>query len=96
MLAGAEISQKSQPNNVDRISLVGYIERRQGKWDDAVANFRKAAELNPGSGLSAYDLGETYKNTRRYREAFEALHHGIEIAPDEPDSYVILIAAELD
>ena len=38
-----------QPNNADGFSLLGIAEARQGRWPEALDNFRKTAELEPGS-----------------------------------------------
>jgi serine/threonine-protein kinase len=89
------IVQRSQPNSVDLASAVGYVERRQGRWEEAVASLRRSAELDPGSSQRYFDLGETFAVMRRYSEAIPTLQHGVEIAPDEPDSYAMLADAFL-
>jgi tetratricopeptide (TPR) repeat protein len=78
---------------VELLASVGYVERRQGRWEEAVATLRKAAELDPGSARVYYDLGETLLLVRRYDEAGVVLRRGIETAPDEPDNYFVLMRA---
>jgi eukaryotic-like serine/threonine-protein kinase len=85
------IAQRSRPNSVDLLTSVGYVERRQGRWEEAAARFAKRLELDPGSPLASYDLGETLWLMRRFDDAERATTHGIETAPDEPDSYSILL-----
>ena len=94
-LAELAIAQKSQPNNVDLIATVGYVERRQGRWEECLQQFRKFAQLDPGAPRVYYDLGETLLIMRRYDDAAAALARGIETAPDEPDSYNQLTLTEL-
>jgi tetratricopeptide (TPR) repeat protein len=48
------------------------IDRRQNRWDDALANFRKAKELDPRNSEAAFWCRDTYRDMRRYNE-FEQL-----------------------
>ena len=44
----------SLPNDSEAIALAARIDKRQGRWDDALANFEKAAELDPRNPEIAY------------------------------------------
>ena len=46
-LAEFAITARSQPNNADVIEAVGYVQRRQAKWQDALASLKRGAELDP-------------------------------------------------
>ena len=35
------IARKSQPNNSELLSFIGFVQRRQGKFEQAVANLKK-------------------------------------------------------
>ncbi len=94
-LAELAIAQRSQPNNVELLAKVGYVERRQGRMEEAAANFQKEIALDPGSPRGYFDLGETLSLLRRYGEGIQMLQRGIAAAPDEPDSYSMLVHAEL-
>jgi Flp pilus assembly protein TadD len=48
-------------------SLKGYIERRQGRWDECIRNLERAAELNPRNVLTLQQLALTYEQLRRVR-----------------------------
>jgi len=48
------------------------IDRGQNRWDDALANFRKAKELDPRNSEAAFWCRDTYRDMRRYNE-FEQL-----------------------
>jgi len=63
------IAQKNLPNNVDLFAEIGYIQRRQGKWEKAVANIKKATELDPRSLRYLNGLWSTYLPLRNYAEA---------------------------
>jgi len=77
-----DIAQKSQPNNAELLSAIGYVQRRQGKFDQAVANHIKSAELDPRSAVRALDVGATYVNMRNYPEAERYFDRAISLAPD--------------
>jgi serine/threonine-protein kinase len=82
------IAEKGQPNNSDLISAIGFVQRRQGKFEQAVANLKKAAELDPRSNTSPYDeVAVTYLLMRKYAEAESYADQAISLAPDRSDFY---------
>ena len=76
------IAQKGQPNNSDLLAAIGYVQRRQGKFQQAVTNLKKAAELDPRSNGQAYEAAITYEMMRKYAEAAYYLDRAISLAPD--------------
>jgi serine/threonine-protein kinase len=62
-----ESAQKARPNSSP--SLLGYIRRRQGKWEEALETLEKAFRLNPRSSGLSRELGNTNMNMGRYAEA---------------------------
>jgi tetratricopeptide (TPR) repeat protein len=46
--------------------MAGRIDRRQNRWDSALANLQKANDLDPRNAPVAYYLGVTYFEMRRY------------------------------
>ena len=49
-------------------NITGLIDRREGRWDDAVKNLEKAAELDPRNPRILGDLAVLYDLLRRYDE----------------------------
>ena len=41
------IARRTLPNNSEAIVIAARIDRRQNRWDDSLANFQKASELDP-------------------------------------------------
>jgi len=66
---------------------IAYIQRRQGKNEQALANFKKAYELDPLYYIPALAIGETLLNMRRYAEVEPYLERAILLAPDQPMAY---------
>ncbi len=61
--------QKGQPNNSDLLAAIGYVERRQGKFEEAVTNLKETVELDPRSFGQAEEVAITYRVMRKYAEA---------------------------
>ena len=81
------IAQKGQPNNSDLLAAIGYVQRRQGKFQEAVTNLKKAVELDPRSSDNAEEVATTYRFMRKYAEAESYLDRAISLAPDWPVAY---------
>jgi serine/threonine-protein kinase len=86
-LAEFAITGRAQPNNADLLEAIGLVQRRQGKWQDAVVSFKRAAELDPLSYPILHTLGQTYRLTRDYPQAERVLDRAIARAPDLPTAY---------
>jgi len=82
-----EIARKRQPNNSEIMTFIGYVQRRQGKFEQAVVTFKEAAELDPRYARLAYHLGETFVLLGKYPEAEHYYERAISLAPDLPRSY---------
>ena len=83
-----------QPSNSDVHRGIGLVQRRQGRWDEALASFHSALELDPRSSARAADIGETYAVLRQYALAERYLDRAIALAPELPLGY--LFKAELE
>ena len=86
-LEQSAIVRKSQPNNSDLLSFIGYVQRRQGQFEEALANIKKASELDPLSNNVIYELGQTFRWMRDYPQAMSCFDRAISLAPDVPGPY---------
>ena len=57
------------PGNGDLAWARGLVERRLGQWDKAIADLRRAVELDPRSVVKTLDLFEVHLRRRNYAEA---------------------------
>ena len=76
------IARERQPNNAELIFATAAVQRRQGRWPEALANFEKTVQLDPRSTDAVYNLAETYQNLRQYDRARRAFDQAVSINPD--------------
>jgi serine/threonine protein kinase/tetratricopeptide (TPR) repeat protein len=81
------IARKSLPNDSDLLSFIGFVQRRQGKFPEALANIKSASELNPRSNNITISLGETLMYMRNYPEAIRCFDKAISLTPDVTRPY---------
>ena len=84
--AGAEQSFEAvlahSPNDHEALQSLGLVERRQGKWEQALAHLEQSAKLDPrNAGLMVTIGGETLANMRRFGEEREWLDRALALAP---------------
>jgi len=81
------ITQKSRPNDSMLWEGISYIQRRQGKFEQALASIMKADELNPRTSILACQVGRTLMLLRKYKESERYYDRAISLAPDLPLAY---------
>ena len=62
-----ESVQKARPNKP--LPLLGYVLRRQGKWEESLEALEKAFRFDPRNSNLLRQLGNTNEHMRRYAEA---------------------------
>jgi serine/threonine-protein kinase len=82
------IARKSRPNNSGLLLFIGAVQRRQGKFEQALANIKKASDLDPLNSGTVNEVGETFMLLRRYPEAERYFERAISLRPDVPIPYV--------
>ncbi len=71
------------------LEAVGYIRRRQGHWDDAVANLEKAFSLNPRNSILASQLAQAYGSLRQFAKAIRSMDTAISLSPGADVLYLV-------
>jgi len=88
-LAEFQQAEKGFPNNVDIIFAIALIQRRVGHWDEAIAELRRAIELDPRNINAGHTLAITYGTLRRFPEALATADRVLAWEPAyEPALYV--------
>jgi len=87
---------KREPNNAEVAQVTGLVHRRQGKFDQALASFKHAAELDPRSVDDLFEQASISYYTRDYPAADRVVARAFELAPDSPDLYALRMANYLN
>src|SRR5262249_16396184 len=91
-----EIARQSLPGEDWIFSLKGYIERRQGRWEDCVRDLERATELDPRNILTLQQLALTYEQLRRYAEEKSTFERILAFEPNDPVTKSLHAFVELD
>ena len=89
-LKDLEIARKGQPQNDRIIASIGHIKARQGKFEETLANYKRAHELNPLT--RAGDIASTLVRLGRYSEAEQYYKKNISLRPDDHDMPYVNLA----
>jgi TolB-like protein/Flp pilus assembly protein TadD len=76
-----EIAARTMPNDPEILGHLGYLYRRQGRWREALENFRRVQELDPR--IPHEEEAETAVALRDWKTARVLYHHLLEMAPDD-------------
>jgi serine/threonine-protein kinase len=78
-----KLAQKSLPNDPLSFEILGYIDRRQGRWAESTKNLEHAIELDPQNRSVLEQLANSYLCLRRYADAQRVLDHAIAVDPKD-------------
>jgi len=91
-----EIARQSLPGEDWIFSLKGYIERRQGRWEECIRDLERATELDPRNVLTLQQLALTYEQLRRYAEEKSTFERILAFEPNDPVTRSLHAFVELD
>ncbi|HTI97015.1 MAG TPA: tetratricopeptide repeat protein [Rudaea sp.] len=73
-----------QPGDIDIIAELFFIERRMGRWNDAIAHYRDAIARDPRNvSIRVQGAVEIFLRLRRFDETRALLEGALKIAPDD-------------
>jgi TolB-like protein/Flp pilus assembly protein TadD len=81
-LAELATASRQRPNDGALLQTLGFIQRRQGRWDEAAEHIARAARLNPRSSPDALQAGITHLYTGEYDKGLEYFERAGSLAPD--------------
>jgi serine/threonine protein kinase/tetratricopeptide (TPR) repeat protein len=81
------IAEKGLPNNSLIFEAIGYIRRRQGRFEESLEHLEKAIRLSPLNINLLVEQAGTYEWLRRYEEAERYYDLAITAAPDTIEPY---------
>src|SRR5437763_975996 len=90
------IAKRTLPNNADVFRYAGFIDRRQGRWDEATRNLERALELDPRNFFILQQLALTYHSQRRYADEARTYDRALTIVPADPNTHILRALVALD
>jgi TolB-like protein/Flp pilus assembly protein TadD len=93
-LAELELARRSLPNNPQVFAVQGYIQRRQGRWEESTRNLERAIELDPRNFYMLQQIAISYGLLRRYADETFVLRRALAIEPDDVNTKVALAAIQ--
>src|SRR6266496_1089946 len=81
-LAELENARQTLPNDARLFELKGYIERRQGKSEEALRNLERAVDLDPRNILLLGQTSYSYDDLGRYADEEAVLDQALAIDPN--------------
>src|SRR5438128_10025965 len=76
-----KLAQKSLPNDPLPFQMLGFIDRRQGRWAESTKNLERAIDLDPQNPAFPQQLAHSYLCLRRYADAERVLDRATALAP---------------
>ncbi|TFH65782.1 MAG: tetratricopeptide repeat protein [Candidatus Zixiibacteriota bacterium] len=78
-----------QPNNTLAMASIAWVQRRQGKLEEAIAGLQTVTKLDPLDAWYKYELGVTYHYSRRYQVAIAQFDKVIDLQPNHRWVYIV-------
>jgi Flp pilus assembly protein TadD len=78
------------PNDADRLTMLGMLYGGNGKYEEAIEPLKRAAELDRDSFEVYHNLGLTYFRLKRFAEARAPLEKAVSLRPDYFGSNALL------
>src|SRR5438105_396336 len=85
-LAELEAARQSLPNNARLLELIGYILRRQGRWNESTENLERAIDLDPRNVFMLQQIALSYDYLRRYADEKLTLDRVLAIVQHETET----------
>jgi TolB-like protein/Flp pilus assembly protein TadD/predicted Ser/Thr protein kinase len=77
------LALKTLPNEPLAFAMLGFIDRRQGRWAESTKNLERAIELDPQHLFLLTQLANSYLCLRRYGDAEQVLDRAIALHPTD-------------
>jgi TolB-like protein/Tfp pilus assembly protein PilF len=79
--AELELARRKLPNDAEIYWMTGLVDRRQGRWTEAIRNFDRAVDLDPRNDGFLLEAARNYSGLRRYSESSELWGRIVAVAP---------------
>jgi serine/threonine protein kinase/tetratricopeptide (TPR) repeat protein len=77
------LAKENLPNDPLLFELLGFMDRRQGRWTESTRNLQLAVEFDPQNAAILQQIATSYVYLRRYADAERALDRAIALVPKD-------------
>ena len=89
------LAQRVLPNEPFVFELLGYMDRRQGRWEESERNLRQALDLDPRNFYFLQQLSFSYERMRRFNDMRALMDKAVAIAPADSGARINRAQADL-
>ena len=82
-LAELELARQTLPNHAPIFAMMGYVQRRQGRWEESTRNLEQSVELDPRDIETLQQIAFNYRLLDRYGEAKSWLARALAVSGPE-------------
>ncbi|PYK21100.1 MAG: hypothetical protein DME55_00385 [Verrucomicrobia bacterium] len=93
-LAELDVARQTLPNDARIFRMMGYIQRRQGRWEESTQNLERSGNLDPRNTETLQQIALSYGVLRRYAEEKSVLDRALAIEPNDASTKVALAAIQ--
>ncbi len=86
--AELEIARRTLPNDPRIFEWTGYIDRRQGRWQESTRNLERALELDPNNVFILEQISSSYEALRDYGKDAVVLDRVLKLKPNDLDARI--------
>jgi TolB-like protein/Tfp pilus assembly protein PilF len=90
------VAHRTLPNNPRIFELSGFIDRRQGRWEESTRNFERALDLDPRNVPTLQNLAHNYFSLRDYTKGGAVLDRALAFKPDDTDTRLVRAAVDMN
>src|SRR5205085_4475264 len=90
------VAQRALPNNSDIFELTGYIDRRQGRWNESARSLQRALALDPRNFFILQQIALSYQEFQQFRAMAAALDRALSLIPHDLDTQVTRAQVDLE
>jgi TolB-like protein/Tfp pilus assembly protein PilF len=93
-LAELDIARQTLPNDERIFRMIGYIQRRQGRWEESTQNLQRSGNLDPRNTETLQQIALSYGVLRRYADEETVLDRALTIDPNDVSTKVAIAAVQ--
>jgi serine/threonine protein kinase/tetratricopeptide (TPR) repeat protein len=93
-LAELDVARQTLPNDARIFRMMGYIQRRQGRWQESTRNLEHALDLDPRHVETLHQIALSYGVLKRYADEKSVLDRALAIEPTDFDTKIALAALQ--